>query len=70
MTFRRNRRKQVVMTQPMWIEVGGFLSCFAALAGAAATFLIPNMEPAIFVGTIPGWVYVIACGVHSEGSPL
>jgi hypothetical protein len=65
-----NRRKQPLMDAPAWIEVGGFLCMFSMLLGTAAAFLIPGMEPAIFVGTIPAWVWLFAYGVHHEGKSL
>ena len=49
------------MSRADWIEAAGFLSMCAMVLGAACAFLIDGMEPAAFVGTLPGIAFVVAC---------
>lgn len=49
-----------------WHSVGGFLSVSAMVTGIGAAFLIDGMEPAVFVGTIPSFVYGAACFIHNR----
>lgn len=52
------------MTRRDWTEAGGFLSMTSLLAGLGVALVIPGLEPAAFVGTIPGIAFCVATHFH------